>query len=57
LLPQAMQASGTQMHRAASRCAVATQDASVGNDLRPALAALGSVMAQCVACHAAYRVR
>ncbi|HET9750340.1 MAG TPA: hypothetical protein VFS06_13650 [Casimicrobiaceae bacterium] len=56
-LPQAMQAIGTQMHRAASRFAVATQDASVGNDLRPALAALGAVMERCVACHAAYRVR
>jgi hypothetical protein len=56
-LPKAMQAIGTQMHRAASRFAVATQDASVGNDLRPAVAALGSIMEQCVACHAAYRVR
>ena len=56
-LPQPMQAIGTEMHRAASRFAVATQDVSVGNDVRPALAALGSVMEQCVACHAAYRVR
>jgi len=30
--------------------------ASVGNDVRPALAALGTVMQQCVACHAAYRL-
>jgi hypothetical protein len=56
-LPQGMQAIGTQMHRNASRFAVETQNASVGNDLHPALAALGSVMEQCVACHAAYRVR
>jgi len=56
-LPQPMQAIGTAMHRSASRFALATQDASVANDLRPVLAALASVMEQCVACHAAYRVR
>ena len=55
-MPKAMQAIGTEMHRAASRFAVEAQNASVGNDLRPALAALGSVMAHCVACHATYRV-
>jgi hypothetical protein len=56
-LPQPMKAIDTSMHCAARRFAVATQDASVGNDVRPALAALGSVMEQCVAYHAAYRVR
>jgi cytochrome c556 len=55
-MPQGMQDIGTQMHRAASRFAVEAQNASVGNDLRPALAALGAVMQQCVACHAAYRL-
>ena len=55
-MPEAMQEIGTQMHRAASRFAIAAQNASVGNDVRPALAALGSVMQQCVACHAAYRL-
>ena len=55
-MPQGMQDIGTQMHRAASRFAVEAQNASVGNDARPALAALGSVMQQCVACHAAYRL-
>jgi cytochrome c556 len=55
-MPQGMQTIGGQMHRAASRFAVEAQNASVGNDLRPALAALGSVMEQCVACHAAYRL-
>jgi hypothetical protein len=55
-MPQGMQDIGTQMHRAASRFAVAAQDASVSNDVRPALAALGTVMQQCVACHAAYRL-
>ena len=55
-MPKGMQDIGTQMHRAASRFAVEAQNASVGNDLRPALAALGAVMQQCVACHAAYRL-
>jgi hypothetical protein len=55
-MPQGMQEIGTQMHRAASHFAVAAQNASVSNDLRPALAALGAVMQQCVACHAAYRL-
>ena len=32
------------------------QNASASHDLRPALAALGMVMRQCVACHAAYRL-
>jgi cytochrome c556 len=55
-MPQGMQDIGTAMHRAASQFAVEAQNASVGNDLRPALAALGTVMQQCVACHAAYRL-
>jgi cytochrome c556 len=28
----------------------------VSNDVRPALAALGEVVQQCVACHASYRL-
>jgi hypothetical protein len=55
-MPQGMQDIGTQMHRAASRFAIDVQTASVSNDVRPALAALGNVMQQCVACHAAYRL-
>ena len=55
-MPEGMQEIGTQMHRAASRFAVEAQTASVSNDVRPALAALGAVMQQCVACHAAYRL-
>ncbi len=55
-MPQGMQDIGTQTHRAASRFAVDAQTASAGNDVRPALAALGVVMQQCVACHAAYRL-
>jgi hypothetical protein len=55
-MPQGMQDIGTLMHRAASRFAIEAQTASVGNDVRPALAALGTVMQQCVACHATYRL-
>ena len=55
-MPKGMQDIGTQMHRAASRFAVEAENASVSNDVRPALAALGAVMSQCVACHAAYRL-
>ncbi len=55
-MPQGMQEIGTQMHRAASQFAIAAQNASVTKDVRPALAALGAVMQQCVACHAAYRL-
>jgi hypothetical protein len=55
-MPQAMQEIGTNMHRAASRFALQAQNAGVSNDVRPVLAALGGVMQQCVACHAAYRL-
>ena len=55
-MPQGMQDIGTEMHHAASRFAVEAQNASASNDVRPALAALGQVMQQCVACHAAYRL-
>jgi len=55
-MPQTMQEIGTRMHRAASRFAIDAQTASVSNDVRPALAALGTIMQQCVACHAAYRL-
>ena len=55
-MPEGMQAIGTEMHRAASRFAIAAENASVSNDVRPALAALGEVMQQCVACHATYRL-
>ena len=55
-MPKAMQEIGEQMHRAASRFAVDAQNASVTNDVKPALASLAAVMQQCVACHAAYRL-
>lgn len=56
-MPGGMQAMGTAMHRAASRFAVAAADAGATGDFRKALGALADVMAQCVACHAAYRMK
>jgi hypothetical protein len=52
-MPQPMQDIGTAMHHAASRFA---QSAHEG-DLKKALTDLSAVTQQCVACHAAYRVR
>jgi hypothetical protein len=56
-MPQGMRDAGSGMHRAASRFAIAAQDAGVTGDLKPALAALSAVTAQCVGCHAGYRVK
>jgi hypothetical protein len=55
-MPQPMRDIGTGMHRAASRFAVATQEAAVTGDLRRAVGGLAEVTRQCVACHAAFRV-
>ena len=56
-MPQGMQQIGSGMHRAASRFAIEAQNASLSNDPKPALRALGEVMQQCVACHATYRLQ
>ena len=56
-MPKGMQEAGTGMHRNASRFAVAAKDAGATGDVRPALAALAATTAQCVACHAGYRVQ
>jgi hypothetical protein len=56
-MPAGMQEAGTEMHRAASRFAITAKDAAVTGDTRPALKALAAVTAQCVACHAGYRIR
>jgi hypothetical protein len=55
-MPAQMRAIGWAMHSAASRFALEAQNAGVTGDLRPALAALAKVTAQCAACHAGYRV-
>lgn len=56
-MPKGMQEAGTAMHRNASRFAVAAKDAGATGDVKPALAALAATTAQCVACHAGYRVK
>jgi cytochrome c556 len=55
-MPPAMQEMGTGMHRAASRFSIAAANAGASGDLKGALEALSAVTAQCVACHAAYRL-
>lgn len=55
-MPSGMQDAGSAMHRAASRFAIEAQNAGVTGELKPALAALAAVTAQCVGCHAAYRL-
>ena len=56
-MPVGMRELGYAMHQSASQFAVAAQDASVSGDLRPALAALAKVNQNCVACHAAYKLK
>ncbi len=56
-MPEGMQATGAAMHQEASRFAVVAQEAAVTRDLSRALGALSRVTAQCVACHAAYRLK
>lgn len=56
-MPAGMRELGYAMHQSASQFAMAAQDASVSGDLRPALAALAKVNQNCVACHAAYKLK
>lgn len=56
-MPEGMRNLGTEMHRSASRFAVAASDASVTNDVLPALSMLARVTGRCVACHASYRLQ
>jgi len=55
-MPGSMRQMGMQMHRAASRFARVARDSEIDGDLKPSLAALGTVTQACVACHAAYRL-
>ncbi len=58
--PKPMQDAGTNMHHAASRLAIALQDASVAQNfdaMGKVNAALHDVTSSCVACHTGYRVR
>ncbi|MBF0610712.1 MAG: cytochrome c [Magnetococcales bacterium] len=55
-MPAGMSQIGGATHQAASRLALAAQDAGVTGDTKPVLAALAEVMIGCVACHGAYRL-
>lgn len=55
-MPMEMGKIGTNMHRAASRFAIAAKDAELEGGLNKAFMVLSEVMQQCVACHASYRV-
>jgi len=54
--PKEMGQIGMEMHRAASRFALAAQEAEIEGGLNKAFSALSQVMQQCVACHSAYKV-
>lgn len=56
-MPSGMRDAGTAMHRAASRFAIAAQDAGVSGDLKAPLSALADVTRACTGCHAGYRTR
>jgi hypothetical protein len=56
-MPKGMQDTGSAMHQAASRFAVTAQETAVTRDLPRALGALSRITEQCVACHAAYRLK
>ncbi len=55
-MPEGMRATGTAMHQAASRFALAARNAEIEGGLAKAFGALSEVMAQCVTCHSKYRV-
>lgn len=56
-MPEGMRQLGHGMHQAASRFAVAAQEAGATGEIGPALRALSQVQASCVSCHAAYRLK
>lgn len=56
-MPQGMQDAGSAMHRAASRFAITATDAQVSGNMQGVLAGLSEITAQCVGCHAGYRIR
>jgi len=55
-MPGGMQQAGMAMHKAASRFAIEAANTGATGDAKPAIAALSTLTAQCVACHAAYRL-
>jgi hypothetical protein len=56
-MPDPMRAIGLSMHTAASNFAVVAAQSAASHDTTATLAALSKVTQNCVACHAAYRLR
>ncbi len=56
LMPEGMRKLGQNMHRSANDFAAVARDAAKSGNGSAAMAALGKVMENCAACHAAYRV-
>ena len=56
-MPPGMQDAGTGMHRAASRFMLTAQTADVTGELASAVGALAELTAQCVGCHAGYKLK
>jgi len=59
-MPEGMRAIGTQMHKSASRFVIAAKNAELSPDreaLHATYGALKEVTDNCIACHAAYRLR
>jgi hypothetical protein len=56
-MPAGMQDIGSGMHAAASGFALEASNAGATGDVQKAIAALSLVTSQCVACHAAYRLK
>jgi len=52
-IPKGMRQAGTNMHKAASRFALKTEE----GELLPAYKMLSEVTSACVACHSAYRIK
>lgn len=52
-MPKGMRQAGTNMHKAASRFALKTEE----GELLPAYKMLSEVTSACVACHSAYRIK
>jgi len=57
LMPKGMSAMGTRMHHAASRFAIVASDGAVNDNSEKVFSALSDIMKECVACHAAYKIR
>lgn len=59
-MPKPMQEAGGSLHRAASRFAIAAQDADIDRSyasMKTLMGALSEMTAACNACHAGYRIR